>query len=55
MTRIVLAEARRDAWLRRAERARFGWLRRLYGEYAFQAELIRLEGLREVRARAERQ
>jgi hypothetical protein len=52
MTRIIQAQARRDTWLRRARRTRSSWLRRVYGEYAFQAELVRLEGIDELRAQA---
>ena len=52
MIHMLQAELRRDAWLRRAHRTRFAALRRLYGEYANQAELIRLEALRDVQARA---
>lgn len=54
MTRVLQAQTRRDTWLRRAERARWAWLRRVYGEYAFQAELVRLEELDELREQARR-
>jgi hypothetical protein len=55
MTRILYAQARRDRWLERARRTRWGLLRRFYSEYALQAEFIRREGVRELQERPRRE